>query len=720
MKSIKIVAVGLLSLCFMLTITAQTRPGSLRGVIVDANLSEPIPFATIVIYGKKGNVVTGGTSDVDGRYNINPIPPGIYDVVASFTGYASMKVIDIQINTNAIMYQNFELQEQSEMLQEVIIECRRPLLEKSKSSSIITAEDIRFMAVRDIESLATPSAGITSDVYPHAEVRGSRSEGTVYFIDGIMVHGSVNIPQAAIAQSPILTGGTPASIGDHPNPLYDYEIDFISPQQIHYDKDDAIEEEPQWNKYARILTAGELNDFGKWELWEDFTNSEFETWKEHWAINPTERYSIQLSYTNGAPVIDGVVKLKGTSGSTLFSAKTDNTGKAELWKNLFSDKEQVEFIEVEKNSLRYVINKPKLFQQGINLLQIDQKCHIPNLVDICFVVDATGSMGDEINYLKAELGDVISNVNATLTNINIRLGSVFYRDEGDEYITRHIDFSMDINKGLDFIKEQNAGGGGDFPEAVNEALDLSINQLSWSEIAITRIMFLILDAPPHYDSEKVAEIQKLIARAAESGIRIIPIASSGIDKSTEYLLRSLALTTNGTYTFLTDDSGVGNAHIEPTTDSYEVELLNDLMVRLIHQFAFTAKCTRSSQDLLQKTVSDSLQLAHLDSTNIDGSDSSNISQINPRDINKILKKRYSEKFNWHLFPNPTHDVVHVEFNHKIEEIYLTDLRGKILVRELVNGRSSVKINLISYPVGTYFIRFIHDGKWVTERVIKTY
>ena len=66
-------------------------------------------------------------------------------------------------------------------------------------------------------------------------------------------------------------------------------------------------------------------------------------------------------------------------------------------------------------------------------------------------------------------------------------------------------------------------------------------------------------------------------------MRIIPVAASGVDKETEFLLRFLDVATGGTYVFLTDDSGIGGSHIEPTVGPYEVELLNDLLVRLIDE-----------------------------------------------------------------------------------------------------------------------------------------
>lgn len=82
----------------------------------------------------------------------------------------------------------------------------------------------------------------------------------------------------------------------------------------------------------------------------------------------------------------------------------------------------------------------------------------------------------------------------------------------------------------------------------------------------------------------IDETVKHVGEAAEKGIRIVPVAASGVDKSCEYLLRSMALKTGGTYTFLTNDSGIGYDHIEPTIGSYDVEKLNDMMVRIVGEY----------------------------------------------------------------------------------------------------------------------------------------
>ena len=95
---------------------------------------------------------------------------------------------------------------------------------------------------------------------------------------------------------------------------------------------------------------------------------------------------------------------------------------------------------------------------------------------------------------------------------------------------------------------------------------------------------MVLDAPPHNTSSIRESLASSITDAINKGIRIIPVASSGVDKSTEFLLRTFAMTTGGTYTFLTDHSGIGGSHIEPTIGSYDVENLNDLLVRIINEY----------------------------------------------------------------------------------------------------------------------------------------
>lgn len=193
---------------------AQTRPGSLKGQIKDQKTGETIPFVNVVLKDNGGATVTGGTADIDGKYNINPIAPGTYTVVVSFTGYATVKLTDVKIGPNAATLKDFTLKEATKELDEVVLKYTKPLIDKTKTSTVTEAEDIINMAARGTGAIAAQVAGATQDANGNINIRGARGEGTVYFIDGVKVRGSVNIPQAAIQQQEVITGGLPAQYGD--------------------------------------------------------------------------------------------------------------------------------------------------------------------------------------------------------------------------------------------------------------------------------------------------------------------------------------------------------------------------------------------------------------------------------------------------------------------------------------------------------------------------
>ncbi|MFT5748641.1 MAG: hypothetical protein ACI920_004038, partial [Saprospiraceae bacterium] len=223
-----------------------------------------------------------------------------------------------------------------------------------------------------------------------------------------------------------------------------------------------------------LLTAGEVNDFGKWKMWQDITKNELKEYQFTWKMNLKNRYTVQVMTQEGIPIIDEEVQLLNGK-EIIWKSRTDNTGKAELWANVFDEKDNLNELSalVIYNGETYNVVVLETFQEGINMIGIKTKCDILNEVDVMFVVDATFSMADEINYLKSELTDIIGQMQAIDEDAIINLGSVFYRDKGDFYLTQQSDFSDKINKTLDFIENQNSGGGGDRPEAVESALEVA-------------------------------------------------------------------------------------------------------------------------------------------------------------------------------------------------------------------------------------------------------
>lgn len=201
-------------------------------------------------------------------------------------------------------------------------------------------------------------------------------------------------------------------------------------------------------------------------------------------------------------------------------------------------------------------------------------------LDVSLVIDTTGSMGDEIAYLQKEFLALSSAIEDKYPNAAQRWSLVAYRDMGDEYVTRVFDFSDNVMEFRDKLAEQSAGGGGDFPEAPDAAL-AAMAQLSWrSEDKVARLAFLVADAPHH--NENAEAMLDAIRGARELGVHLYPVASSGVDELTEVSMRSAAQLTGGRYLFLTDDSGVGGAHKEPTIPCYFVTKLDKAILRMVN------------------------------------------------------------------------------------------------------------------------------------------
>lgn len=461
------------------------------------------------------------------------------------------------------------------------------------------------------------------------------------------------------------------------------------------------------------LTAGEINDFAKWKAWTDLKENELQMHQTNWELSPSGRYTVEVQSSTGLPLANAAVSLLDER-KLITRTLSDNTGKAELWLNLSTlttlNPKSLS-IEIDYFGSKKTIRNVKPFERGINYAALAIDCREINDVDIAFVVDGTGSMGDELHYLQEELNDIMYQSKQISSKLNFRFANVFYRDEGpmEQFLTRSMDFSRILSESVEFINNQRAGGGGDYEEAVEIALDTAINKLSWSKEARARIIFLILDAPPHNSPERRQKLQKLMSEASEKGIRIVPVGASGINKSTEYLMRAIALATNGTYTFLTNHSGIGGSHIEPSTDSYKTETLNSMLVRILKSYTYMPDCEQNIPDL---------QLDYPDSTVvIEAADSlRDTTNIIPGD--SLRDSMQVSQLSWNYYPNPTNGIVNIIANVDIEELYLTDLTGKVLqIIKKIEKNRTIQIDLSSYVTGIYLLRYPYEDTWISGKVV---
>ena len=140
-------------------------------------------------------------------------------------------------------------------------------------------------------------------------------------------------------------------------------------------------------------------------------------------------------------------------------------------------------------------------------------------VEVVFVLDTTGSMSGLIHAAKEKIWSIASTLAQAQQAPEISIGLVAYRDRGDAYVTQVVDLNRDLDSMYAKLMDFEAGGGGDGPEAVNEALEAAIQRMSWSQDQSTyKVVFLVGDAPPHMDYQDDVKYSQVVATAVAKGI----------------------------------------------------------------------------------------------------------------------------------------------------------------------------------------------------------
>lgn len=207
----------LLSIAYSGSLYAQSGAGELRGKVQDAKTKEGIPFAAVIVESN-GSQVAAQQTDFDGNFVIKPIPPGKYDVLVKIIGYNNRVINGVIITSNKQTYVNPDLSASVQNIAEVTVsDYAKPLIEIDNTSSggSLNAEEIVKLPTRNINSLVSTTAGVyQAEEGDQLSVKGSRTDANDYYIDGVKVRGTTNLPQGAIEQISVITGGVPAQYGD--------------------------------------------------------------------------------------------------------------------------------------------------------------------------------------------------------------------------------------------------------------------------------------------------------------------------------------------------------------------------------------------------------------------------------------------------------------------------------------------------------------------------
>lgn len=203
------------TLLFAFSLLAKAQNyGELGGIIRDAVSQESMPFANISVE-QDSQIILQTISDEQGKYLLSRLPSGKYSIRVSYTGYGVHQFENIVVRTNELSIYHFDLV--SSELPTVII-MPDILIDPVYGGNEIPAAVIQQMPARspvELVAAASPNVyasdgGEDGNLY----ISGSRSDATLYIIDGIRVIGSSFVPKNAISSITVYTSGIPANFGD--------------------------------------------------------------------------------------------------------------------------------------------------------------------------------------------------------------------------------------------------------------------------------------------------------------------------------------------------------------------------------------------------------------------------------------------------------------------------------------------------------------------------
>ncbi|HET6566983.1 MAG TPA: TonB-dependent receptor [Rhodothermales bacterium] len=190
--------------------------GKIAGTVVDAETGETLPGASVILEG----TTLGAATDIDGEYQIFEVPPGIYTVVASYTGYATERRANVEIISGITNRLEFSLRPATAELAEIQVVAERPLVNPTATNAVrrLGAEQITSLPTRDPSTYYAIQPGVTvlnDEVY----IRGGRPDETQFLLEGMTsrsVVGADNvipvIPEA-LEEVQVLAGGYSAEYG---------------------------------------------------------------------------------------------------------------------------------------------------------------------------------------------------------------------------------------------------------------------------------------------------------------------------------------------------------------------------------------------------------------------------------------------------------------------------------------------------------------------------
>ncbi|MFB6305993.1 MAG: carboxypeptidase-like regulatory domain-containing protein, partial [Flavobacteriales bacterium] len=191
--------------------------GSIKGKLKNAQTGEPMPYANVSVY-KGGSLVMGDQTDENGQYEVKPLDAGTYKVVVDYVGFQKKVIKGVKVKSDKIRFLNIKIREETKEIEGVkVVAPDEPMIERDggRSGDVTNQEDLEKLPSRGVGGVTQQAAGVYSPERGGGySFRGGRTNANVTYLDGIKLRGNPNLPEKAIGQIEVITGGLPAKYGD--------------------------------------------------------------------------------------------------------------------------------------------------------------------------------------------------------------------------------------------------------------------------------------------------------------------------------------------------------------------------------------------------------------------------------------------------------------------------------------------------------------------------
>ncbi len=546
--------------------------GGIKGRITDDNTGKPLVGVNVLI--QKINM--SAATDRKGNYKIVDVPEGVYTLTATMIGYAPESVKKVKVKNGKISLVNFRLKTQKIKGESVTVTASKPLEVKG-----------------GIASKNAESSGVV--------MGGSSSGKKLSKEDGEAVPPTesdrLTRPRPSI---PIKREGSESSHdGSADEPLLLPEPDDVAAPAPALEIEEMTLDATTPSEKAKLpatrtnlpqsggLKAGFADDNQQFNYFLNFLN-QYRSSVNSYTYDISERIHLLLEDKDGQSLPNVEIKIfNRTESELLDQGKTYADGSYFFYPAEVAARDKTFYVGYTVDGVYQTVVVKRNGPRKITI-QADKARDLQarTAVDIVFILDTTGSMGEEIKRLIATIDLIHMNLSALSNQTLIRFGMVLYRDKDDKYRTQVVPLTADIDAFRGALEQVRAGGGGDTPEDMQAALQKALRNVDWNEDGL-RLGFVITDASAHLDYGQRYTYISAALEAKKKGIKLFTVGTGGLGLSGEYILRQISQLTYAKYLFLTygketgeNAGGVAGSVSHHTGSNYQTDKLEAIIMRL--------------------------------------------------------------------------------------------------------------------------------------------